>query len=326
MGGAKGQKQYPLNQSPLFKLRSLRRLGLILGVEAAELRALAVRDDNYRVFTVSPKKHCRCILGEDEGGVEPAPLKLRTVEAPKAELERAHVRLFKLLRRIQPPEYLHSGVKGRSYISNARVHRGAKPLIKIDIRRFYPSTSADHVRRFFQCRLRCSQAVSALLTSLTTVDGHLPTGSCLSQQLAFLTHQPLFDRLDQLARNRGATMTCYVDDITISGVGATGSLLFEVKREIHSWGLRHHKAHVYPAALPKVVTGVVLVGDEMRVLNRQHARIHRMRSSAREGFPECDAKACMAGFIGRLNAAAQVDEKFRYEASMVSSSLRGGCS
>lgn len=96
-----------------------------------------------------------------------------------------HRRLRAQLERIEKPNYLHSGVRGRSCLSNARVHAGALPLGRLSIQPFFPLVSAVWVAKFFQDALACSPDAVAMLTRPSTYDDHVPTGSGLSQLLAF---------------------------------------------------------------------------------------------------------------------------------------------
>jgi len=126
-------KRYPINQSPLYKLRNRRKLASIFNLKISDLEALVKRNDNYRIFRIGKETK-----------------KTRTVEVPKPKLDRLHHRLFVLLSRIEPPDYLHSGVKGRSYVTNAKSHLHAHELAKVDIVQFFPSTKGWHVFNFFQ--------------------------------------------------------------------------------------------------------------------------------------------------------------------------------
>lgn len=95
MGTRKLHKRYPIDKSPLYKLSNKRRLASILYTTLPELQKLVRRQDNYLKFEINPDSD-----------------RSRPVETPKSRMERIHRRLFKLLSRIEPPDYLHSGVKG----------------------------------------------------------------------------------------------------------------------------------------------------------------------------------------------------------------------
>jgi len=289
---ASRRKRYLLDQSPIYKLKSRRQLAALFDMPLNDLERLAKRPDNYRIFTI----------GKDKG-------KSRKVEAPKARLERVHLRLFHLLTRIQPPSYLHSGVKGRSYISNAKAHIGSSRLISLDIRKFFPSTLGWHVFEFFHEVMHCSKDVAGLLTALSTVENHVPTGSCLSQTIAFYAHYRMFEEICALTESLGLTMTCYVDDIAISGEKANRAALYKVRGVLRKRGLEspRKKEHVYDTGHPKVVTGSIVVNQGLRLPNRKHKNIHE-ESERILKLDDSDEKVKLLEVaIGRAVAGSQSD-------------------
>ena len=94
---------------------SRKKLAGLLGFSPAALQRLADRTDNYVKVTIK------------QGD------KVRHIQAPKASLEKVHRKLFTCLVRIEKPDYLHSGRKEHSYITNAAVHQRVVPLVKLDI-------------------------------------------------------------------------------------------------------------------------------------------------------------------------------------------------
>lgn len=285
-------KCYSLDQSPLYKLQSRRKLAELFDLPIKDLEKLANRPDNYRIFTI----------GKDKA-------KPRQVEEPKPCLERLHRRLFNLLRRIKPPAYLHSGIKGKSYITNAQEHIGAETLITLDIRKFFPSTMGWHVFEFYHEIMLCSRDVSGLLTRISTCKDHVPTGSCLSQIIAFYAHYRMFEEIYTLTSSLGLTMTCYVDDITISGKNASKHTLYIVRGILKKRGLVSHpkKESVYGRNVPKEVTGSIVANEGLRLPNRKHKKIYDevdflMRQSDTE-----NKLASINIVVGRAIAASQSD-------------------
>lgn len=263
----------------------------IFNVELTLLERLAAKGDNFRVFHIQQ--------GE----------KTRQVEVPKAFLARIHRRLFALLERIEKPPYLHSGVKKRSYVSNARAHLGSSALIKLDLKRFYPSVRGYRIHDFFHRTLQCSPDVAGLLTRLCVYDGHVPTGSSLSQLLAFFAVKPLFDEIDSLAKSESLAFTVYVDDMTISGDGASPDLLWRVKQIVHAHGLTYHKDRYYPPGACCVVTGVLIDGSRLAVQpSKEFAMWQGMR--ALSGGHPTERNAALEQLIGRAVAASQIEARF----------------
>ena len=248
-------KSYALNQCPLYKMSSRKKLASLLGFDISVLEKLADATSNYRIFEI------------------PQGEKLRKVEVPKRILERIHRKLFTLLERIEKPEYLHSGIKGRSYITNAKVHIGNVPLVKLDIKKFYPSINRSRVFRFFAEEIKCSPDVAALMSKLCTVEDHVPTGSCVSQLLAFFATKPMFDELHFLALEYDVRDSCYVDDLTWSGERATPEFLWKAKQIVHRHKLKYHKDRVYTATQQKLVTGVMINGDRIAVLRSRELKL-----------------------------------------------------
>lgn len=285
------RKLYQLRDSPLHKCRSRARLACLLGEGLPQLEQLAESGDGYRIFQIV------------EG------YKSRTIQQPLGLRERVHLRLFNLLRRVRPPDYLHSGVNGRSYVTNAKTHVGDHPLLKLDIKSFYESATHSRVFSVFRDQFRCDPDVSALLTRLCCYDGHIPTGSSLSQILAFFALKMQFDQFSALCRDDGVTFTVYVDDITISGIRASRRLLFALKKALVRSGFSYHKEKHYRAQDNKLVTGVVISGNEVRVRNRHHLQI---RSELHELLGEVPSKENVRRYeslLGRIASSLQIDPK-----------------
>jgi RNA-directed DNA polymerase len=154
---------YPLERSPFWRMGRQRDLPPLLQMEMKEIRRLAAnREGQY------------WRRDEDIGG------KQRKIVCPFGAMRRVHERLQGLFNRVQQPPYLHSPRRGHTALGNAGVHSHAIVVGKLDIRQFYPSTTDEHVFRFFRYRMLMQDDVAGLLVKLCTVDGRLPFGSPLS--------------------------------------------------------------------------------------------------------------------------------------------------
>lgn len=285
------RKTYLLDQCPIYKMQSRKRLAKeVFNVELSLLERLANDPSNYRVF------------GIQQGD------KIRQVEVPKPILERIHRRLFVLFERIEKPCYLQSGVKGRSYITNAKLHVGPVPLVKLDVKKFYPSVDSARVYRFFYETLHCSPDVAGLLTKLTTYDSHVPTGSCVSQLLAFFAAKPMFDELEHLSAKYGLRFSCYVDDMTFSGIHATPAFLWAAKQVVHSHGFGYHKDGCYTSEQRKLVTGVMVDSDRIAVLPSKEHKLWRQTHDLGTGNLEQRIDA-VNSLIGSVVAAGQIEAR-----------------
>lgn len=278
-------KRYPLERSPLYRLRGKGKFETVLGVQWNALHKL-LDANNYRVWT-------------NEKG--------REIQAPHGWLAQVHKRIGDLLGRIELPDYLYSQ-RGRSYADNAHAHRGDAPLIKTDINRFYPSVTRQAVFRMFLDDFMCAVDIAHRLADLCCYkQTHLPTGSALSGRAAFLAKRHMFDEIADVAKGAGCKMTAYVDDVTISGAAATKRLLGVVRQTIGRHGLRtkDKKSITYASGAAKTVTGAVVVRDEVRLPNARHLRIHHARQAvhAADAAEVAHAKRVLAG---RLQEAQHV--------------------
>jgi hypothetical protein len=249
-------KRYAIHQSPLFRIRGHGQFEKRLGIEWDAVDRLTA-PENYRVWI------------DSSNGKE------REIQQPIAWLGKIHEHIGGLIRKIEVPEYLFS-TKGRSSIENARQHLGDVPLIKTDIHKFYPSITRQMVFRMFVRDFQCAADVSSRLADICCYQQrHLPTGSALSGGVAFFAARHMFDELFALAQSQQCKMTVYVDDVTVSGPGATKTLLAEFRHVVrkHEHKSKSKKSKTYSAFSAKEVTGAVIDGSRLRVPNKQSQKI-----------------------------------------------------
>ncbi len=120
------------------------------------------------------------------------------------------------LKRVEYPTYLHGSLPGRDYKTNADLHAGSRVAISLDVKSFFPSTSAAVVSSIWRRFFGFSDEVAALLTSITCRDGALEQGAPTSSYLANLAFWDKEPALVKKLREDGFTYSRYVDDITIS--------------------------------------------------------------------------------------------------------------
>lgn len=246
--------KYEHHQSQLYALRCRRGLATLLKLPSEKVlrELIRVKPLTYRVF-------------KNEAG--------REIQVPTGALLKVHERAAVLLRRLNVPEYVHSQ-RGRSYVTNARIHATNEPTIKTDIRGYFPNTRDDAVSRFFRDVMQCSPDVAWLLTNLLCYDGHVATGSPVSNELAFFANCHLMDAIHALAFSRQCRMTLLVDDITITGPSASKQLLHEVTMMLRSAGHRVNrkprKTRTYGAGQAKHITGTVVQDAQVKLPNRRH--------------------------------------------------------
>ena len=213
--------------------------------------------------------------------------KPRLIEPPKHNLKNIQRKIKKLLGRITVPDYVFSGTKGRSYVENAKYHRGEnkRQLFKIDLTAFFPSISRDTVFQFFKNDMLCSSDIATILTNFTTVDinktnakntdeicsfleskninckNHLISGAPTSQILSYLVNHKMFDEMRELSIKNNIVMTVYVDDVTFSSESNISQRFKEQVCKIitkYHYQISKRKVKTYTRAYPKLVTGVII--------------------------------------------------------------------
>ena len=160
----KEHKKYSPKDSCLYKILTKKRLCETLFITQSVLDKLVANgDNNYKVKIVNKDKKPRevQIIGKWQ------------------LLYKIHKRISFLLSSMNSGEYLFSGTKGKSYIDNAKFHleNSDQYVVKIDIERFFPSVSFDHIFDYFRDKMKCSHNVAKILAKITTFNEHLPTGS-----------------------------------------------------------------------------------------------------------------------------------------------------
>ena len=281
---------HALNQSPFYKLNNRSRLARIIGVKPGELRQLEKAGCVYKEFDI-PKP---------DGGS-------RHVESPARPLKRVQLRIARLLSRITPPDYLFCPVRGRCYVTNAAQHIESRVVRCIDVRKYFPSTTARRVNWFFRAVMHCTPDIAGLLTALATFNGHLPTGSLLSPILSFYAHFDMWSAISAFCKDRGLKLTVYVDDITVSGAKVMQRDMWQIKKLIHSAGLRYHKQKAY-IDRPAEITGVIVADGRIMPPNRQLKKrflVKRVLQKHGELTPELVNRAQgLDGQLAQINTVA----------------------
>ena len=285
------RRAHPLNQSSLYKVGSKARLVAILNLPSLEVleRLIESGDAAYRAYT------------ETDG---------RDIQYPVGPMAACHKRLAALLNRIEVPDYVHSK-KGRSYVSNALTHANNTPIAKTDISKYFPIITFAQIQRLFAEDLACPKDIAWYLSKLCTFKGHIPTGSQISNPIAFLANRPMFDRIHEYARSEGCEMTLLQDDIVISGASASTRVLNVILMEIRRSGLRaspkRKKTKTYPASAPKVITGVLIRGNSATVPNRRLKLLADAYVKAMNAKTNEERAAGVLELSGRISEADQID-------------------
>lgn len=212
----------------------------------------------------------------------------RLIEAPSESLKSIQRIIKNELNKIEVPDNVFSGVKGRSYIQNTKRHCRNQFLFKIDLTAFFPCITRETVYNFYLNILKTTPDIAKILTNFTTVDlslceivdpkpiekfllhkgietpNHLISGSPTSQILSYLVNYQMFDELQRFCNNVGITMSIYVDDITFSSQNKISYKYKDIIYKIISknyYRLSYNKVKYYTNNYPKLVTGAIISTD-----------------------------------------------------------------
>ena len=225
----------------------------------------------------------------------------RLIEEPSYKLKRLQKRIYALLSCIEFPEYLFS-CKKRSFIAGAALHANQPSvIIKVDIKKFYPSTHRDKIYKFWKNDMLMSSSVAEIMTNITTISlpeqntissffvdnnitslNHIPTGAPTSPILAFLCNWKMYDKINKIVTNHNGTLSIYVDDITVSGVNNPKEVLFLIRDEIFHNGYRisARKSGIKHNLRAIEINGVIITKDgELRVPNRINKKLMIKKAS-----------------------------------------------
>lgn len=281
---------YPLQSSPLYKLKSRSKLASLLGIANGDLRRLTKNPDGLYAESERPKKNGRGV---------------RLIENPARPLKRVQASLARLLGRIAPPDYLFCPVKGRCYVRNAARHRGNRVIRCLDVRRYFPSTRARRVFWFFQSIMKCDRDVAATLTALCCYKEHLPTGSPLSPIMAYFAHIDVWESISAICKANGYTLTVYIDDVTVSGSKISPEIMWQIRRTIHRVGLRYHKEKVFRDH-PAEITGVIVDGNRLLPPHRSLKRAKAIRTEFSTSATVAERRRAMERLNGIRGQLAQI--------------------
>ena len=263
--------------------------------------------------------------------------KPRLIEVPSEELKIIQRHIKNELNKIIVPENIFSGVKGKSYIENAKLHSGNKYVFKIDLSSFFPCISRNTVYNFFTESLKTAPDIACILTNLLTVDlskcniedansvnefliskkiktpNHLISGSPASQILSYLVNHKMFDTLQEFCDKNSLIMSVYVDDITFSSQHVISHSQKEVIYNIISknlYRLSRNKVKYYTKNYPKLITGaVVSPNSNLKIRNSLSLNIIKEWKHFKQNQQDTKSKARLQGLI--IAAHQSEPEKFQ---------------
>lgn len=302
-------KRYDLRDSPLFRLRSRKKLAALLFVSQNDLKKLTANKCPYTRLW----KHKKLKSGPDAWRRESPPTEIkglyRPIDNPDPRLKNIQTRIAKLLGRINPPDWLFSPVKGRSYVNNAARHKDSEAFWLLDIADYFGSCTANNVAHFFGKKLKCSPDVTAILVRLVTHEKSLPQGSPSSPILAYFSNLNMWREIEQKVVAAGLLHSVYADDISISGQKISKAFIWDIKKSVHKHGLSlSSKKECSIINGPAEITGVIVQGGRTKLPNRQWKRLFELRDERQNAQSDDERKMFDSQITGRIAQQRQVEK------------------
>lgn len=161
--------------------------------------------------------------------------KQRIIEAPSLNLKiRQKWIAENILSNVHLGSWIHGYVKGKSIVTNARVHAGKKCILLMDIKNFFQSITAEMVEEEF-IKMGYSKSAAKELTNICTfctemvfwgdeeeyknlvsARRYLPHGAPSSPCLSNLVFQNVDLKILDLLKNKQIQYTRYADDLIFS--------------------------------------------------------------------------------------------------------------
>ncbi|PAU95402.1 hypothetical protein CK503_04185 [Aliifodinibius salipaludis] len=234
------------------------RLAFLLSYKLSKLKSIASKAHEYYYEDKEPKT-------DDDGNVrkENGDIVYRILHPSRGVLKHIQKRIQKVIfRELEFPDNIQGGIKGKSNITNAELHKGHKYFLCTDLSKYYPSVGHELV---FNALVDngFSHDVSHLLTRLTTYKYSLPQGTHTSPYLANLVFSKYDEQLTKLCEDKGLTYSRYVDDIVISGKHDFKNEITGILEVIHSSPFKINHQKTFYKIGPTVVTGIVTKNNEL---------------------------------------------------------------
>jgi RNA-directed DNA polymerase len=305
---------------------TLRHLAHLTGAEYLYLRGIVQRQlDPYVEFS-RPKRE---------------PGKVRIIASPSPVLmDVQRWMLSNIFGNVRPHSASYAYQSGRSAVQCAKRHLGATWLLKFDLHDFFHDIREPSVYRVLRS-VGYNRLISFEMARICTrlphpgsrsfnwykyptigsysgwAPGFLPQGAPTSGAIANLAAQTLDERLWKVADRYDLVYTRYADDMTFSTArhlhrATVTRCIADITQAVHRSHFRLHrkKTHVVPPGARKVVLGLLVDGDKLRIPVSVRNRLEgHIRGAATFGLP---AHVAHAKYVSLDGFVRHVDGLVRY--------------
>lgn len=295
----------------LYKIESKDKLLKLLFIEKDKLYLLI---NNYNVYIRNKK---------------------RIIEECKPNLKLVHSRIFYLLKKLDLPQYLYSK-KGIAYYDNYKPHSSNDYFYMLDIEKFFPKSSSYFVYQMFLEKFKMSSDVAQLITKICTIDKeqvylndevlewyeriekairftipqrHIPTGSPISQLLAFIAFEDMFNEIEEYCKKKNLSFSVFVDDLTISSNKPISKrVIYDIKHILTNYNHYNNanKNRYRKKGENKRITGVIL--DKVNKPKAQ-MKTHKNFKCELEEFKTTNRTKHKNKLIGYINTINLIENK-----------------
>jgi RNA-directed DNA polymerase len=225
-------------------------------LDIATLLDISLRQLTYHLFVVrDAARYTKFNIAKSSGGV-------REIRSPATALKLIQKKLNQVLQCVyDPKQAVHGFVPGRSVVSNAKLHVGAKFILNIDLKDFFPAINFGRVRGLFMARpYSLPPEAATVLAQICCFENGLPQGAPTSPIVSNMVCGRMDAHLQKLAQRYNCLYSRYADDITFSTNAST-----------------------FPKSLARTVTGTAgeetVVGSELeKALNSNGFQINVLKT------------------------------------------------
>lgn len=216
-------------------------------------------ENSYKSFEI-PKKN---------GGT-------RQIHAPQKDLKQIQKRLAESIYRYEKEmakenetniNISHAFEKGKSFITNAQIHKNKRFVINVDLENFFDSFHFGRVRGYFMKNIKYQfpKEVATVIAQIVCYKGKLPQGAPSSPIITNMICNIFDMRLLRLAKKYKLDYTRYADDLSFSTnnkdfVNLENQFLEKLSQEIERAGfsINDKKTRVQYKDSRQEVTGIVV--------------------------------------------------------------------
>lgn len=269
------------------------------------LTLFQLSERNLYKLTNRPKHYYRTFsIPKRSGG-------FRTIEAPTPLLKKIQQQILENFLEPHPvSRFAKAYKKGATLKEMARFHVKQHMVVRIDLTDFFGSLKEASVFRFFR-QQGYSEAVTVILTKLTTYKGALPQGAPTSPTLSNILMRKVDEKVGRYCSENKIRYTRYADDLVFSGNFSIKRLLAKLHSVLAPQQLRinNKKTRIMRRHSTQMVTGLV-VNDKLGIARNTRRKLRQelyysekfgIESHVRKIGFEKDPEKYLQSLIGRQN-------------------------